>query len=300
MDEIITQDDLQLLTQVPEDEKREFKEIIKHYRYEYIKPTDLIVEEVFNNNKFLTSLLKERKASEVIIEARELVWQSFLINESVFNTKVMKDLSRNLSTPRSIIDKLIDTHIVNKTGNDLLKGVIEVCGEYSGRVYPYIYELSLSNTQSRRSRAGSTFENIIYKVYSLLQYPFDSQRKVGKTIFQEVSLGKLVDSILPDIEAFSKRRDKVVIGTMKTSLRERWQEVSEEIQRTNIPKIYLLTVDDKITLSKAKQMSNHNIIVVAPIFVTQSEKLKEMRNIISFEDYLFEEIPNYLNYWNKI
>jgi hypothetical protein len=31
---------------------------------------------------------------------------------------------------------------------------------------------------------------------------------------------------------------------MKTSLRERWQEVAEEIERTKIPEIHLLTVDE--------------------------------------------------------
>jgi hypothetical protein len=34
---------------------------------------------------------------------------------------------------------------------------------------------------------------------------------------------------------------------MKTSLRERWQEVAEEIERTKIPEIHLLTVDEDIS-----------------------------------------------------
>jgi hypothetical protein len=38
---------------------------------------------------------------------------------------------------------------------------------------------------------------------------------------------------LPDIESFSQRRDKTIIGTMKTTLRERWAEVIEEIARVS-------------------------------------------------------------------
>jgi hypothetical protein len=49
---------------------------------------------------------------------------------------------------------------------------------------------------------------------------------------------------------------------MKTSLRERWQEVAEEIERTKIPEIHLLTVDEDISKNKAQEMANHNIIVI--------------------------------------
>lgn len=72
--------------------------------------------------------------------------------------------------------------------------------------------------------------------------------------------------------------------------------MAEEIARTNIPEIHLLTVDDKITKSKAEEMSNHNIAIVAYKKISDELNLK---NIISFEDYFFNEIPEYLKYWNK-
>lgn len=299
MSKQITHNQLKSLTDIPANEQKEFDKLIKQHRAAYIKTTDILVTEVFSEDQSLKSRLINKDATGVILDVREAVWQKFLVNEAEFNTHVMTDLSVKLQTPREIIEQLANQHIVDKTGPDLIDGVIKVCGEYSGRVYPYIYALSLSNTQSRRSRSGSTFENIIYTIYGLLDYPFDSQRKVGKSEFTKAGLGKMVDSILPGIEEFSQRRDKVVIGTMKTTLRERWQEVSEEIQRTNIPKVYLLTVDDKISLNKAQQMANHNIIVVAPKDVASNPKLAGMRNIISFENYLFEELPGYLKYWEE-
>jgi hypothetical protein len=94
------------------------------------------------------------------------------------------------------------------------------------------------------------------------------------------------------------RRNKTIIGTMKTSLRERWQEVAEEIERTKIPEIHLLTADENISKSKAQEMANHNIIVVAYDWIANSKSLEEMKNIISFEDYLFEEIPSILKFWS--
>lgn len=119
-----------------------------------------------------------------------------------------------------------------------------ILGEF---IHIYIYKVALSNTNSRRSRAGKTFEAIIYKVYESLNYTYDSQSKVGRKSFTDLGLGKKVDSILPNISAYSKRRNKTIVGTMKTSLRERWQEVAEEIERTKIPEIHLLTADQDIS-----------------------------------------------------
>ena len=181
--------------------------------------------------------------------------------------------------------------------DQLFKKIRSICGEYSGRIFPYIYQIALSNTNSRRSRAGQEFEAIIYKIYESLGYEYDSQKKVGRKIFTELGLGKKVDSILPNYKSFSKRRNKTIIGTMKTTLRERWQEVAEEIERTKIPEIHLLTVDQEISSSQALAMGKHNIIVVAYDFVANSESLSSMKNIISFEDYMFREIPGILKYW---
>ena len=86
---------------------------------------------------------------------------------------------------------------------------------------------------------------------------------------------------------------------MKTTLRERWQEVAEEIERTKIPEIHLLTVDEDISLSKGAEMSQHNIIVVTYAWVAHKKELAGMKNIISFEEYLFEELPVIQKFWSE-
>lgn len=284
---------------IPQEELVQFDTIIKKYRTEYIRSSQEIVDLVLKKNKNFQKLIKNKQISECIANLREIVWQEYLKNEVEFNAVVMKDLHKMLETPKSIMDNLLQNRILDKKGETLTSEIKEICGEYAGRVFPYVYRLSLSNTQSRRSRAGKSFEAIIYKIYEELGYSYDSQSKVGRKLFDSVGLGKKVDSILPSIEAFQKRRNKTIIGTMKTSLRERWQEVAEEIQRTNIPIIHLLTVDDYISKSKAQEMANHNIVIVAYQGVAQSQELKGMKNIISFEEYLFDEIPNILNYWKE-
>ncbi|MBI5411982.1 type II restriction endonuclease [Candidatus Peregrinibacteria bacterium] len=274
--------------------------MIKNYRKKNIRPSGEVVDVVFEKNpSLLHQINKKGRISDVIGVARGHAWEEFLLEESDFNAAIIRDIGKKLETPGRIMDKIIEANLCNDDNDKLMESIRNICGEYAGRVSPYIYMLSLSNTNSRRSRAGSTFQSIIYKTYDVLGYPFDSQKKVGKKAFQEKGLGKIVDSILPGIEAFEQRRDKTIIGSMKTSLRERWQEVSEEISRTNIPNIFLLTMDHDISRNKAEQMSHHNIILVVQPEVIENKDVKEMKNIISFEQYFFEEIPGVLKFWKQ-
>lgn len=291
---------LPLVITIPKKEEKAFDKKIKEYRSKIIRSSQKIVDHICNENaEYLTKISENQEVSSVILQLREKVWNEFLIDEIEFNAILMKDLHKILDTPKEILDVLIESGIADKKGEDLINSIKELCGEYAGRVFPYLYRLSLSNTQSRRSRAGKTFESIIYKIYEVLEYQFDSQSKVGRKIFDQAGLGKKVDSILPGIEEFNKRRNKTIIGTMKTTLRERWQEVAEEIERTKIPEIHLLTVDEDISTSKAKEMANHNIVIVAYKWIAESEKLKEAKNIISFEEYLFDEIPLIFDFWKN-
>lgn len=275
-----------IITEIPLNEREEFKSFVETYRKQFIRSSEFLVNEVFEENADLIVSLKNHDVSSVIEMTREMVWHKYLIEEEKFNTALLKDLHRKIKTPAAILDEIIENSSDMRTGS----------GEYAGRVYPYIYQLSLSNTNSRRSRSGSVFQFIIYRIYRELGYEYDSQKKVGTKVFSQVGLGKVVDSVLPGVKQFEQNRRKTIIGTMKTSLRERWQEVVEEIHRTNIPQIFLLTVDEKISKEGAEKMSQHNVTLVVPQRI-KVNLLQEMSNIISFEDYFFKEIPNIISYW---
>ncbi|WP_221407047.1 type II restriction endonuclease [Elizabethkingia anophelis] len=292
--------EIPVVTHIPPEEKSVFDKFIQSQRSLHIRTSQKIVDEIFMNRPDLKNyIIESRSVSNLIETLRAEVWEEFLKDEIVFNAEVMKNLYKILDTPKVMLNVLIEQNIAGKSGEDLRKSVRDLCGEYAGRVFPYLYALSLSNTNSRRSRAGKTFEAIIYKIYDLLGYRFDSQNRLGRKIFNDVGLGKKVDSVLPGIAEFNQRRNKTIIGTMKTSLRERWQEVAEEIERTKIPEIHLLTVDEDISVNKAAEMGNHNIVIVAFSWIAESEKLKNAKNIVSFEEYFFEEIPGIIEYWKK-
>lgn len=289
--------EIPVIIDIPKQELDKFDTLIKQYRTKYIRTSQEIVEFVLSKNQEYLKQIKDKKVSKCIAELREIVWQEYLLDEVNFNAILMRDLHKLLETPKEILEVLLNKNITNKKGDELIETVKEICGEYAGRVFPYIYRLSLSNTQSRRSRAGKSFEAIIYKIYENLGYEYDSQSKVGRKTFDSLGLGKKVDSILPNIKCYAERRNKTIIGTMKTSL-SNWDEIANEIGRQN-PVIHLLTADKSIPKSKAQEMANHNIIVVTYEWVANSTALKSMKNIISFEEYLFEEIPFYFNFWKK-
>jgi len=290
---------LQIITEVPKEEQKAFDALIKDYRKEHIRTTETLLQSIVAENQELVYQIQNKEVSKSIQTLRELVWQAYLSDEVQFNAYLMKDLYTKLDTPKEMLDVLIKQNIVLENTKKLEESIRKTCGEYAGRVFPYIYRLSLSNTQSRRSRAGATFEYIIYYLYDVLGYDYDSQKKVGRKLFDTMGLGKKVDSIMPSIEAYTQRRNKTIVGTMKTSLRERWQEVAEEIERTKIPEIHLLTVDEDISLNKAKEMAQHNIIIVTYEWISNSDKLKKMKNITSFEEYFFKELPVIYTYWSS-
>ena len=290
---------LQIITEVPKEEQKAFDALIKDYRKEHIRTTETLLQSIVAENQELVYQIQNKEVSKSIQTLRELVWQAYLSDEVQFNAYLMKDLYTKLDTPKEMLDVLIKQNIVLENTKELEESIRKTCGEYAGRVFPYIYRLSLSNTQSRRSRAGATFEYIIYYLYDVLGYDYDSQKKVGRKLFDTMGLGKKVDSIMPSIEAYAQRRNKTIIGTMKTSLRERWQEVAEEIERSKIPEIHLLTVDEDISLNKAKEMAQHNIIIVTYEWISNSDKLKKMKNITSFEEYFFKELPVIYTYWSS-
>ena len=99
------------------------------------------------------------------------------------------------------------------------------------------------------------------------------------------------------MEAFNENRSRCIIATMKTTIRERWQEVVEELNRTNIPSIHLLTLDTGITENVLTLMKNHNITLVT--YREIKAKFPLFTNVMDFEAFFGSEIPHTLEWWAK-
>lgn len=275
---------------------------IKKYRKKFIKsPMEYL--DLYGKENPLSIDKVKRNVSATIEQLREGCWQLYLKDESVFHKEIISHLIKERKCPNTILKEIVEEKILDRNNykippQNLVDELSDVIGTFTGNVMPYFYALDLSTTNSRRSRSGKTFEAIIkYLITKVYKYPFDDQSNIGEGFYRTNDIGKIVDGIIPDKTCYTNNRSKCLIITMKTSLRERWQEVAEEIKRTNVPQIYLLTVDDDISESKIKTMGHQNITIVN--YDSMKSKYPRYNNLISFTEFFNEEIPHCLSYWSN-
>lgn len=216
-------------------------------------------------------------ASECIEKLREECWKEFLKAEDNFTKRILKDAANQMVfdglTTYDSVYHFIDEHVYD------------------------IYDLCLSNTQSRRSRAGKEFEAIIEMMLIGSELPYDGQGNIGKEIFTKKGLGKMVDEVVPGVVQYNINKRRCILISAKTTLRERWQEVSEEMARTGAKEMFLATLDEKISNPVLQSLSEENIVITT----TKSIKDKYYKNnveVITFED-LLQICSDNKTYWEN-
>lgn len=157
------------------------------------------------------------------------------------------------------------------------------------RNYDNIWKFFLSISQSRKSRAGGSFENHVRYLFELLGYPFDTQ-----TILD----GK-VDYLIPSESAFRRNRSACVVISIKRTLRERWRQVVGELASINAGRIYLLTADEDISQNKVDEMKGHNVNLV--IWDEYKKKsFKDSYNVLGFNQFISEDLPSSRKLWERL
>ena len=303
MELINTENGLKAVVELDEVEINWWRKEIGKIRKRLIPSPKESVSEFFENNfDHIGRKVDVENISELIQEIREGVWGSFVNREIDFFRETVNLLVHDRDAPKEVLDSLlhdqIGKEIIAATSYDqLVQPLLKFYSESTGRLFPYFYELSKSQTNSRRSRAGAEFEEIIDQIMRRLEIPYDSQAQLGQKTFSDEGLGKKVDGVVPSMESYNKSRSRCIIATMKTSIRERWQEVVEELNRTNIPSIHLLTLDDTITANTLELMNNHNMTLVTYKFV--KDRHPTFNNIMDFETFFGTEIPHTLEWWRQ-
>lgn len=263
---------------MPNISENQFKELVKAERSEhFITPFGLVYKTFIDlgYNKKDCSYFMEH-ASEYIADMRENCWKEFSIFEKEFTTRMLT--------------YLIDVKKVCKMNP------VDAIKDFTMEYPNHIYNLSLSNTQSRRSRAGKEFEAIIELLLIGSDIPSDAQGAIGKQYFRTHQIGKLVDFVTPSVAEYLVNKRNTMLISAKTTLRERWQEVPEEVNRTGIREMYLATLDSTISDESLHIMYEANIIVVT---TKMNKEINYPNNnrVITFEEMLSigREITNKWN-----
>ncbi len=247
----------------------EFKKLIRVKRKEIMQsPFDL----TYQSFKKLEYTAEDKNfflenASEIVESMRKKTWDDFLEDEKHFSY--------------SMYEQLIDIEAIREMDKtEAIKWFLEKHSDH-------IYALSLSNTQSRRSRAGNEFELILEFILMGAQIPFDTQGSVGSGIFKEAHLAKLVDCVSPGAVEYNLDKRNTSLISAKTTLRERWQEVGDEMARTMAREMYLATLDEEISDNTIELIGSNNIILVTTKG-NKEELYVNSPNVISFEQMLQE------------
>lgn len=277
-----------------------WEKTIKDFRSKYMKTPREYIDLSVANKKFSLEDLTSN-VETLLIDERESVYELFLKDEAVMNGKVVSHLIQNRPIPKNIYNDMLESTLLSGnlstlTDLQIKDKTAEMFGEYTGAIFPYLYALSLSSTNSRRARAGQTFEMLIEKTLDIFMYPYQNQSSLGTDFFKSNRIGKKVDLIIPGRKAYEQRRTSCGIISVKTSLRERWQEVVEELNRSNVRHIYLATLDDSITQNQIDIMREYNITLI----VRKSEKITKFQNagtVESFDTFFNATIPHLLSAW---
>lgn len=143
----------------------------------------------------------------------------------------------------------------------------------------------LSLTQSRRQRAGASFEVVVQTLFGALGYPYTSQPELS---------GSRPDFVLPSVAHYHAFAADCLIFTCKRTLRERWRQVVTEGLTGQA--FYLATIDEKISVPELTRMKDRNVIVVVPDTIKAQKYLNQL-NVISFESFFDHHLDPALSRW---
>lgn len=167
----------------------------------------------------------------------------------------------------------------NPTANDVL--------DFYETAFGGIDKFCLSLTQSRRPRAGKTFEMTVTSLFEQLGYPYTEQPDLGDS---------KPDYILPSVDWYDKYAGDCIIFTCKRTLRERWRQIVTE--GGSGQSFFLATIDEKLSRAELQRMQDRRVIVVVPELL-KVHKYNDVLNVISFEIFFEHHLDPALIRWQS-
>lgn len=158
-------------------------------------------------------------------------------------------------------------------GGDLVEALVRGFGELD--------QLFLSAAQTRKSRAGLSFEYHIERLLRDGRLHYEAQAVFG---------GRRPDFVLPDVAALNDpNRTESLILSLKTTLRERWKQLGLE---RRFGAVFLATVDDRVSSPAVKEMGRNGIVLVVPELLKTSKEAcySDSADVITFRDFFHDQI----------
>lgn len=143
------------------------------------------------------------------------------------------------------------------------------------------YSEMLNAAQQRKARVGAGFEAHIRALLLASKIPFVEQKVVSSL---------RPDFVLPNIELYKANSPAALVLSAKTTLRERWKQVTME--NRGCP-VFLATLDEKVAVSSVKKMKEHEVFLVVPEAFKSKGTVVDFStetNVLSFKEFFAEEL----------
>lgn len=253
-------------------------QMLRDIRRQRLPPSQTIVHEAARE----LGLTKAGVSPEEILKnfnnrLRELFGRTLVVleryEEQVYSRAVMPALAQRRSQAIQSLEA---------TGN------VELVSNALQLLYPDLWHIFLSRSQSRKQRGGLDFQEQIKLMFQLASIPFEEQTREYHT-----------DFVIPSQEFFERDRTRAMIFSVKRTLRERWQEVVEELHHTNCPNVYLATANEanKITqTTHIEGLRRYNMHLVVWDEVKQQKFVAEpvVRN---YTEFATVDVPTFRGFW---
>ncbi|MEX0622253.1 MAG: type II restriction endonuclease [Candidatus Woykebacteria bacterium] len=235
-----------------------------------LESQDQIAEEASNNitnkYKFTTEQIKEN-FDMLLYETEREAYQVYLRYEKLYGEKVFEAFVAELVSKGEI------------------KDIRDVGKVLSGHFHT-LDRFFLSLSQSRKSRAGKSFEHIHNALFKELNYKFDEQQVIN---------GK-PDFLMPSVERWRSNPIDCIIFTSKRTLRERWRQIVTEGTRGF--RFFLATIDEKVSKAQLKEMLDNRIYLVTPDSI-RKKFYPDAENVLSFTKFFKDHLDPAMERWAR-
>ncbi|MCX7556146.1 type II restriction endonuclease [Xanthomonadaceae bacterium JHOS43] len=147
------------------------------------------------------------------------------------------------------------------------------------RNFPELDSIFLSAAQTRKSRAGLSFEHHVERLFKDGRIRYEAQVVLG---------GRRPDFVLPDVKELNEKGDAIIVS-LKTTLRERWKQLALE---KPFGAIFLATVDDRVSGEAIAEMGRNEINLVVPESLKKAKEAEYYGydNVITFRHFFDYEV----------
>jgi hypothetical protein len=163
-------------------------------------------------------------------------------------------------------------------------GAVPTTEQIVQRVVRYfipLYQVMLNASQQRKNRVGAGFESHIKRMLTAGLVPFEEQLVVST---------RRPDFVMPNSNLYVNKSSDALVLAAKTTLRERWKQVPMEMRNC---RVFLATMDEKVTRSAVRDMNNLEITLVVPESFKAQGTVAEYSNepnVQTFKEFFHDEI----------